>query len=56
MRPQPRIPPATRSSFYRILPRIRVFGLKKHLSYDPTVGNPRELELLTGDAEEISSV
>jgi hypothetical protein len=33
-------PPATRSSLYRILARIRVFYLKQNLSYDPTVGNP----------------
>ena len=36
------------------LPRI---GFEiKNLSYDPTVGNPRDLELLTGDTEEISAV
>ena len=49
-------PPATRSSLYRVLARIRVFYWQNNLSHDPTVGNPRDLELLTGDTEEISSV
>ncbi|KAJ1482301.1 FAD binding domain of DNA photolyase-domain-containing protein, partial [Baffinella frigidus] len=48
-------PPATRSSLYRVLARIRVFYWENDLSYDPTVGTPRDLELLTGDTEEISS-
>ncbi len=50
-------PPATCSSLYRALTRIRVFYSKTNLSYEPKVGSLGDLELLlTGDTEESSSI